>query len=105
LFLALGGSLEGTQALGPEDLQVTPELGDGLRSGAIEALRAVSPFGDQAGLLQDAEVLGDRRPRDVEAAGNVADGELLARDEAEDLAAARLTKGCKSVDFLRVSLH
>jgi hypothetical protein len=105
LFLALGGSFEGTQALGPEDLEITPELGDGLRSGAIEALGAVSPLGDQPGLLQDAKVLGDRRPRDVEAAGDVADGELLARHEAKDLAAAGLTEGCKSVDILRVSRH
>jgi len=99
LFLVLGGSFEGTQALGPEDLEITPELCDGLRSGPIEALRAVSPLGDQTRILQDAEVLGDCRSRDVEAAGDVANGELLARDEAKDLAAAGLTEGCKSVDI------
>jgi len=105
LFLVLGGCFESTQALGPEDLEITPELGDGLGPGAIKALRPVSALGDQARLLQDAQVLGDRRPRDVEPAGDLADRELLARDEAKDLAAAGLTECGKSVDIWRVSLH
>jgi len=105
LFLVLGGGFESTQALGPENLEVGPELGDRLRARAIEALRAVPPLGDQPRLLQDAQVLGDRRSRDVEAAGDVADRELLARDEAKDLAAAGLPKCGKCVDILRVSLR
>jgi len=48
-------------------------------------------------------VLRDRRPGDVKAARDVADGELLARDEAEDLAASRFTQSGKCVDFWRVS--
>jgi len=48
-------------------------------------------------------MLRDRRPGDVEAARDVADRELLARDEAQDLAASRFAKGGKCVDFLRVS--
>ena len=50
-------------------------------------------------------MLGDRRPGDVEAARDLADGELSARDEAKDLAAAGLAEGGKCVDFLRVSRH
>jgi hypothetical protein len=49
-------------------------------------------------------MLRDRRPRDVETARDVADGELLARDEAKDLAASRLTDCGKWVDFSSVSL-
>jgi hypothetical protein len=90
LFFLLGDDLERTEALGPEDLEVGPELGDGLRPRAIEALRAVSPLGDESGLLEDAEVLGDRGPSHVEAARDLADRELLARDEPQDLAAAWL---------------
>jgi glutamine synthetase len=103
LFLVLGGGLERTQTLGPEDLEVSPELGDGFRPRAIQAFRPVPSLGDQARLLQDAQVLGDGRPGDVEAAGDLTDRELLARDESKDLAAAGLTECGKSVDILRVS--
>jgi len=48
-------------------------------------------------------MLGDGRSGDVEAARDVADRELLARDEAKDLAASWFTEGGKCVDFLRVS--
>jgi hypothetical protein len=103
LLLALGGVLQRTQALGPEDLERGPELSDGFRSRAVQALRAIPPQGDEAGVLQDAEVLRDRRPRDVEAARDVADRELLARDQAKDLAASRFPEGGKWVDFSSVS--
>jgi hypothetical protein len=48
-------------------------------------------------------VLRDRGPSDVEAARDVADRELLARDEPKDLAAAWLAECGKRVDFLSVS--
>jgi hypothetical protein len=103
LLFTLRGDLQRTQTLGPEDLEGRPELGDGFGARAVQALRPLPPLGDEAGLLQDAKVLGDRRPSDVEAARDVADRELLARDEAKDLAAAWLAEGGKCVDFLRVS--
>jgi hypothetical protein len=99
-----GGGLERTQALGPEHFEGRPELSDGLRSRPIQALGPVPSFGDEARVLEDAEVLRDRRPRDVETARDVADGELLARDEAKDLAASRFTECGKWVDFSSVSL-
>jgi hypothetical protein len=87
----LGGSLQRTQTLGPEHLEGCPELSDGLRSRAVEALRAVAPLGDESRLLEDAKMLGDGRPGDVETARDVADRELLARDEPKDLAASGFT--------------
>ena len=99
----LRGSLQGTQTLGPEHLERCPKLGDGLGSCTVQTLRALAPLRHQACLLQDAEVLGDRRPRDIEPPRDVADRELLAGNQAKDLAASGLTKGCKCVDFLRVS--
>jgi len=99
LLLVLRGSFQGTQALGPEHLEGCPELGDGLGSRAVQTLRALAPLRHQACLLQDAEVLGDRRPRDIEPPRDVADRELLAGNQAKDLAASGLTKGCKCVDF------
>src|SRR5467141_3656299 len=99
-----GGGLERTQALGPEHFERRPELSDGLRSRPIQTLGPVPPFCDKARVLEDAEVLRDRRPSDVEPARDVADGELLARDEAKDLAASRFTECGKWVDFSSVSL-
>jgi hypothetical protein len=99
----LGRGLERTQALGPEHFERRPQLSDGLRSRPIEPLGPVPPFGHKASVLEDAEVLRDRRSRDVETARDVADGELLARDEAKDLSASRFTKRGKWVDFSSVS--
>jgi hypothetical protein len=104
LLFALRGSLQGTQTLGPEDLEGGPELSDGLGTRTIEALRPVTTLRDEARLFEDPEVLGDRRTGDVEAARDVADRELLARDETKDLAAARLAKCGKRVDFASVSV-
>jgi hypothetical protein len=99
----LGGDLERTQTLGPEDFEGGPELSDGLGSRAIQALGPVAPLGDEARVLQHAKVLRDRRSRNVESARDVADRQLLARDEAKDLAASRFTECGKWVDFLSVS--
>lgn len=40
---------------------------------------------DQSRLFEDGEVLGDGRPRDLELSGDLAGGQLLIADEAEDL--------------------
>jgi hypothetical protein len=99
----LRGGLERTQTLRPEDFERGPELRDGLRSCAVQALRAVPPFGDEAGVFQDAQMLRNRGPRYIEAARDLPDRELPARDETKDLAATGLAEGGKCVDFLRVS--
>jgi hypothetical protein len=49
-------------------------------------------------------MLGDGGPRNVETARDVANRELLARDEAEDLAASRFAECGKCVDLPSVSL-
>src|SRR5438067_10297681 len=102
LLFAFRGGFQRTQTLGPEDFEGRPELGDGLGPRAVEALGPLAPLGDEAGLFQDAKVLRDRGPGDVEAACDVADRELLARDEAENRAASRFTECCKSGDFWSV---
>jgi len=53
----LGGGFQRTQTLGPEDLEGGPELGDGFRARAVQTLRAVAPFGNEACLFQNAKVL------------------------------------------------
>ena len=51
----------------------------------VEAPGAVASLGDEVGLLQHAEVLGDRRSGDVaELVGDVGGRELLGPHEPED---------------------
>src|SRR5262245_48432717 len=92
---SFGGLLERGQALVPERLEEREHLGQPLAPGAVQTAGAVAPFLDQAGGLENGEVLGDGRPGDREALGDGAGRELLAPDEAYDLAAARLGEGAK----------
>jgi hypothetical protein len=55
-------ALERSEALVPEAIEERQELLESLRPRPIEAPRAGSALAHQAGLLEDAEVLGDRGP-------------------------------------------
>src|SRR2546426_1372951 len=89
LFLLLRGCLQRPKALVPERFEISAELGDRLRARAIQALRAASALGHEARLLQDTEMLRDRRPRDLEAARDLPDRELGRGHQSEDLAPPR----------------
>src|SRR5205085_6301946 len=89
-FLSFGFALQRVEPLVPERLEEGPQLGKALRSGAVEAPRAVSPFVHEPGLLQDRQVLRHRRPRHVEVLRDLARRQLPVADEREDPAAARL---------------
>src|SRR5207248_6701106 len=81
--------LEGVEALVPELLQERLQLREPLGSRPVEALRAVASLAHEARLLQDGQVLRDRRPRHVEVPGDLARGELAVADKREDLAPRR----------------
>src|SRR5205085_11319311 len=85
-LLSLGLRLEGVEALVPELLQERLQLCEPLGPRAVEAPGAVASLGHEAGLLQDVQVLRDRRPRHVEVPRDLARGELAVADEREDLA-------------------
>src|SRR5438105_5954723 len=104
LLFAFSRGFQGAQALRPVRLERSPELSDRLGPRAVQALRSVPPLGHQTGLPQDAQVLGHRRPGDVEAARDLADGELSARDEPQNLSPARLAERRKCVHFFSVSV-
>ena len=65
--------------------------------GPVQAAIAVASNADETGIAQDAEVLGDRAEREVEARGDVARGEFVVPDEAEDLASARFADDLQAV--------
>jgi hypothetical protein len=86
----LGGLGDVTQPLEPSGPVVVQELAELLHLvalGPVQPARAVSAFGHEPGLLEDAEVLRDRRPRDLaEVIGDLGRRTLARPDEPEDLA-------------------
>jgi len=101
LFFLLRGGLQRPKAVVPEPFEVHAELGDGLGARAVQALRAAPAFGHEARLLQDTQVLRDRRPGDLETARDVPDRELRRGDQSEDLAPPRFPKRGESVHDIR----
>src|SRR4051794_21209704 len=90
LLLSFRFSLQRLELCVPESVEERLQLGEPLRARAVEALRAVPSLVHQPRLLEDTEVLGDRRPRHVEARRDLARRELTLTDELEDLSPPRL---------------
>src|SRR5207249_8589051 len=84
-LLSFGFALECLEPLVPERLEEGLELRQSLRPGPVEPLRAVPSLGHQTRLLQDAQVLRDRGPRDVELRCDLPRRELAVADERQDL--------------------
>src|SRR5512132_2712170 len=74
----------------PEALQEVPELDQALRSRPVEAPGAVASLGHEPRLLQDVQMLRDRRPRDIEVRCDLPGAQLAVADEREDLPSPRL---------------
>jgi hypothetical protein len=60
---------------------------------SVEAPASLSTFGDESARSQDLEVLGDRRGSRGELRRDLAGGQHVASDEADDLAAVRFGNG------------
>jgi hypothetical protein len=89
-FLFLRRVLEALEASSPEGIEERSQLAEPLRACDVEAARPLAALAQQAGALQDRQVLGDRGPRHVEVGGDLTGGELAVTDESKDLAPARL---------------
>src|SRR5262245_1844449 len=77
----------------PEALEEVSELDEPFGTCAVEASGAVASFAHEPRLLQDVQVLGDRRPRDLEVRRDLAGAELAVADEAQNRAPSRLGDG------------
>ena len=87
----LRGGLQPLEAPGPEPLDERAELAESILAQPVEAPRPVPPDGDQAGLLENAEVLGDGRGGVAEVRGDLAGGQLAGlREDLEDPPPIRL---------------
>src|SRR5215210_6982640 len=99
LFLLLRLSLECLEPLVPELVEKRLQLRKPFRPGLVEAPRAAAPLAHETRLPEDVEVLGHRRPRDVEVRRDLPRRELPGSHEGEDPAPPR--RG----DRLERSLH
>ena len=69
----------------PELLEEVLELCEPFGTCPIQASRAVASLAHEPSLLQDVQVLGDRRPRHVEVGCDLTGAQLVVTDECEDL--------------------
>src|SRR5262249_26423658 len=76
LLLQLGSQPQPLETIGPELVQEVAQTGKWLRARPIEPAGAVAALAEQAGLAQRRQVLGDSRPGDVEARGDLARAQL-----------------------------
>src|ERR687895_1568603 len=92
-FLELGRQRQALQSLCPEALHELAQPAKPLRHRPVETPGSLPALHDQSGFLQHRQVLGDRRPRDLELGRDLTGGELRIPDELEDAPAARLGDG------------
>src|ERR1041385_7309776 len=92
-LLSFGFAFERLEPLAPELVEKGLQLDETLGPRAVEAPGAVASLAHEPRLLQDAQVLGDRRPRQVEMLRDRAGRELVVGDEPQDRAAVRRGHG------------
>ena len=83
----------------PHLLQRLPEWPERLQVGSVKVALALAPDPYKAGLTEDAEVLRYGAKANIEALGDVAGGELLVPDQAQDLAAPRFGDHLQGIDI------
>jgi len=93
LLFQLGSVLQPLETIAPETVEEAPELGKPVRASPVETPGSVAPLGEQASVLQHGQVLGDSRPRHLEAGGDLPRAQLAFPHELEDVAAAGLGDG------------
>src|SRR3954466_5540492 len=93
LLICFDLALERLQAIAPEVIQERTQLDQPLGADAVDTPSAVPPLVHQASAVQDAQVLRDRLPRDVEVRGDAPRGHLLVADQSQDLLSSRLDYG------------
>lgn len=94
--MLLDRRLEGGERVAPEAVEVVAkarETGDVRR---VDATRPERTKGDEPRALENAEVLGDGRPRDGEPSRDFADGARSLEDALEDGATGGVAEGVPS---------
>jgi hypothetical protein len=89
-LLGLDGFGEAIERIRPHRLERASQGTETLAIGHVQPSVAVMADTDEARIAKDAEVLGNRPERDIEAGCDIPGRELIAPDEAQDLASTRL---------------
>ncbi len=89
---------QAVELYGPHLLECLPEWAERLEICSVKVALALAPDAYKAGLTEDAQVLRHGAKADVEAPGDVARGELLVPDQAQDFAAPRLGDDLEGID-------
>src|SRR5664280_1485749 len=83
-FSLFDNCFESGQGGVPEPVEIVAKAGDPVGVQPVDPTVPVLPAGDQAGLLQHLEVLGDRRPGHRKALRQLADGRWAVEELLED---------------------
>ena len=83
----------GVQRRRPHIVEKAPELGQAVRAGPVQPAGAVAALVQQRGVLEHGEVLAHRCPAHVERGGDLPRGQLVVRDQPQDLAPPRFGEG------------
>src|SRR3954451_3083290 len=93
LLLGFDLALELLEAVAPEVVEERTQLDQALGADAVDTSSTVTTLADQPRAVQDAQVLGDRLPGDVEVRGDRPRGHLLVADQSQDFPPPRFDYG------------
>ena len=85
--------LEGRERVGPKLVEEVAQRPQALSFDGVDPLRAMGPVGHEAGVFQDAQMLGDRGPTHRKRAGQLADGPGPTTQAQQDGAASAVAEG------------
>src|SRR5207247_6424908 len=88
-LLSLRFAFERLEPVAPELVEERLQLDEPFGTRAVQAPGAVASLAHEPRLLQHAQMLGDRRPRQVEVRRDRARGQLFVRDETKNRAPVR----------------
>jgi hypothetical protein len=85
LLLLFYFAFEGVEPHVPELGEELLEIGEPFGTCPVQTPRAVASLAHEPRLLEDVQMLGNRRPRDVEVGRDLPGAKLAVADEREDL--------------------
>src|SRR3954453_12413335 len=89
-LLSFGLAPERVEPFVPEAVEELLQLREAFRARLVQAPGAVAPLTHESRLLQDGQVLRDRRPCDVEVRSDLTRRQLVVADERQDPPPSRL---------------
>src|SRR5213075_2595568 len=93
LLLGFDLALELLEAAAPEVVEERAQLDQPFGADAVDTSSAVATLAHQPSAVQDAQVLRDRLPGDVEVPSDPPRGHLLVAHQSQDLPSSRLDYG------------